>query len=296
MNIGYIKIKKKRQAGKNSLTNIVENIKFIFYDITNRVENDKYNDKVFYITNFNDISLRKLRKKLNEKKIEYALVENGYSIGYPTLNGKNFIKNMIPEVVELCSKAIKPVIDEVYVCTNIFNQKNIAIIEELTSMVKVVNVVTNNQNYYKLERKLEEKDIFITVSSNRRKSLKKAYITINLDLKNFNEYNINRNMIIIDASESVAVPKSFNGIIIRRITIDTKKVLRVFSEFEDFDKQELIEVEMIKLADYNEIRKFIKSNRIYISGLYNIRKIDMKEFTRIREIQSKQHKKRTPLA
>lgn len=294
MNIGYVKIRKKIRQAK-TLNDFIYNLKLDLFNVLNIVEQDKFNNQIFYLNNLNSKSKQRLVQKLKELKTDYVIIEGKNDIEYPKLKGKYLIKNMIPEIVDMCYKLLKPTIDEVYVCTNIFNQENVSIIEDLIGKVKVVNVVTNNQNYYRLERRLEQKDIFITVSSNRRKSLKNAYITVNLDFNNFEEYNINRNMLIIDTTGEATVPKSFNGIIVRKITINTKKVLRVLSEFENFDRNSLIEAEIIKLDGYNKVRNYIKMAKIYIQDMYNIRKIDYSDFNRLKHIQDMKNTKKKPL-
>lgn len=294
MNIGYVKIRKKIRQAK-TLNDFIYNLKLDLFNVLNIVEQDKFNNQIFYLNNLNSKSKQRLVQKLKELKTDYVIVEGKNDIEYPKLKGKYLIKNMIPEIVDMCYKLLKPTIDEVYVCTNIFNQENVSIIEDLIGKVKVVNVVTNNQNYYRLERRLEQKDIFITVSSNRRKSLKNAYITVNLDFNNFEEYNINRNMLIIDTTGEATVPKSFNGIIVRKITINTKKVLRVLSEFKNFDRNSLIEAEIIKMDGYSKVRNYIKMAKIYIQDMYNIRKIDYSDFNRLKNIQDLKKTKKKPL-
>ena len=73
------------------------------------------------------------------------------------------------------------------------------------------------------------------------------------------------------------IPKSFNGIVIKKVEVKTQRVLRVFGEFEGFDKSKLIEAEMLKLGDYAKIRNYIHMGGIFISGLYNKRKILTKD-------------------
>ena len=107
--------------------------------------------------------------------------------------------------------------------------------------------------FYYYEKQMESKQIYFNVSSNKRKSLKKAYFTINLDFKNFNGFNLNRNMIIVDVNGNINVPMGFNGIIIRKCKINTQTA-----------------------------REKIKMDKIYIENLYNNRIIDIGEIKRTR--------------
>ena len=283
MNIGYVKIRKKKELKSGNITrNILRNSIINIKNLLNIVEQDKYHKGIFYLNNLKKESKIKLANKMFAEDINYAIVENGEKIEFPTLNGTYTIKSMIPELVDYCYNQIRPETDEIYICTEIFSFENVCIIEELTKQVKVVNIVTNHRRYRNLEKRLEEKDIFITVSGNKRQSLKKAKILINLDFENLDLYNINRNMIIIDTTGKMKLPKSFNGIAIKRVQVNTKKVMRIFSDFEGFNKQELIEAELAKINDYNKSREYIKNNKIYLDKLYNKKQIQIQDFSRLR--------------
>ena len=233
MNIGYVKIRKKKELKSGNITrNILRNSIINIKNLLNIVEQDKYHKGIFYLNNLKKESKIKLANKMFAEDIDYAIVENGEKIEFPTLNGIYTIKAMIPELVDYCYNQLKPETDEIYICTEIFSFENVCIIEELTKQVKVVNVVTNHRRYRNLEKRLEEKDIFITVSGNKRQKIKKAKILVNLDFENLDLYNINRNMIIIDITGKMQLPKSFNGIAIKKVQVNTKKVMRIFSDFE----------------------------------------------------------------
>lgn len=291
MKIGYVKkVKKTKKNYKNYINNIIIDIKSFF----NFVEQDKNKKDIFYVYNFNNNSKKKLKRKIEVEKIDFVLVENKYELEFAKLDTKFSIQGMLPELAEQCYKLVEPRLNEIYICTNIFCEDNIAIIRELVNKVKTVNVVTNNRKYHSLESRLEEQGIFITVSNNKRKSLKNANIVINLDFPKLTDYNVNREMVLIDITGKICIQKAFNGIIINRIKIRTNKVLRVFSEFESFDKNELLEAELAKLNNYSERREFIKFNKIYIEELYNNRKIKLEEFDRIKTINKEKNKKKGP--
>lgn len=291
MNIGFVKYNKNRQVSNRNINSILKELKYYYFSLINKVEQNKYKKNIYSVYNTSDKSIQKLIKKLQKEKVQYIIPETGLEIDYPKLTGKCLIKSMIPEIVDYCYQATTPRLDEVHICTNIFNSDNIKIIEELINKVKVVNIVTNNKNYYRLERRMEEKNIFITVSSNRRKSLKNASIVVNLDLENFDEYNINRNMIVIDITQKIELPNGFNGIVIRKINVNTKKIMRIFSEFENFDRNYLIESEIIRINDYENIRKYISFNKMYIEKFFNEKLIDKDEFYRIKDFNLKECKK-----
>ena len=173
-----------------------------------------------------------------------------------------------------------------YNSSNKYNVENVQIIKELSSYVKVVNIVSENTKYLILEKELEKIGIYITVNNNKRKSLKKANILINLDFKDIDEYNINRSMIIIDITNNMYLSKGFDGIYIKATKIDTEKIKRVFSEYENFERNELIESEMLKIGKYDQVRQYISMNKFTISQVIGKREINTEEFRRIEKMIS----------
>lgn len=283
MKIGYIKIEKEKGSDK-FLQNFIRKIIYKIHYITNKVKQDKYNKDVFYINNFSEKSLEKMRNLLIKNQITNVIVEEKRNIKYPTIESNLILKYMLPEIVTYCYKKIAPKSEEVYILVNKYSDENINIITELANKVKLVNIITENKMYYNLEKKLEEKEIYITVSSNKRKSLKRAEVCINIDFKDINKYTINNEMIIIDTNlTKIALPKFFDGIVIRGINFECKKIISKFYDFENFDKQSLVIASMIEQNQYSKIREIVKNNRLQITNLKNKRIINEKEFQRIRK-------------
>ena len=256
-------------------------IKEKIYNRTNFVKLDEHTNTV-YVSNFNGKTIKKLNKILIKNKYDYAITENDANIMFNTIEPSMITKYLLPEIKNYIFQITKPVLDEVYICVNEYNNENISIILDMMKACKAVNVITENNRYYYLEKQMESKQNYFNVSSNKRKSLRKAYFTINIDFKNFNGFNLNRNMIIVDVNSNINVPMGFNGIIIRKCKINTQKALRIFSEFENFNKEKLIDYELLKCHDYNTAREKIKMDKIYIENLYNNRIIDIGEIKRTR--------------
>lgn len=279
MNIGYIKLDKPKEG----FFNIIKyKIKYLF----NIVYKDKYVKENYYITKINESSKNRLLFMLKRDRIDYIVQEKGIDIDYPTLNGSKALKYMLPDVAKYCFKLLNLKIEEVFICTNKFSNENIQIIKDLSLNVKVVNIISENSRYLILEKQLENEGIYITVNNNKRKSLKNANIAINLDFKDFKGYVTNRNMIVIDLSSNMKISKSFNGIYIKGIKIRTDKVMRVFSEYENFEKDKLIEAEMIKINNYDLVRKYILMNKFNIEEVIGQRVIATEEFKRLEKMIS----------
>ena len=275
MNLGYIKLDKPKKA-------IINKICFQIRKTFNLVYKDKYIKENYYMSNLKDESKKKLIKLLKKNEIDYIIAEKGIDINYKKLNGSFTLKYMIPEVVKYCFRLIHPKMEEIFICTNNFTSENVQIIKDLASYVKVVNIISSNSRYVVLEKELERSGIYITVNNNKRTSLKRANIIVNLDFKNLKNYSISRNLIIIDISSKFNIDKGFDGIYIKGIKVGTEKIMRIFSEYENFEKDQLIEAEMLKIEKYNMVRDYIKINKFEIKEVIGERRIELDEFDRMK--------------
>ncbi len=277
MNIGYIKLDKL-----NRLEKIYRKIFKII-----RIENN-----YFYIPENNEKIIKKLLEKLQVKNIDYIISENDININYNRFNGKYLIKYALPEIIDYCLNIIdiNPKQQEIHICVEKFSKENIDIIETLVERVKVVNLVTNHlKQFQELEKRLDKNERYITVSNNKRKSLKKSNIIINLDFKNLNEYNVNRNAIIINCNKELNLNKDFEGICIERIDIEISKILRIFSENKNMNKQELFEAELAKQQNYDEARYILEKSKIKIKKLIGKRGIiNLDEFIKLKNSEKTQ--------
>ncbi|MBO5004761.1 MAG: hypothetical protein J6D03_05880 [Clostridia bacterium] len=123
----------------------------------------------------------------------------------------------------------------------------------------------------------------IAVSNNKKKSLQKAKIIINFDLKQdeISKYQINRNAVIINLSDNIMkMEKSFNGIIINSMQItNINYKIRNYYLFEYIDLYESYIFEEKRLE--KALDKIEKDN-IIIKGLLGERgRIQNMEYTKI---------------
>ncbi len=123
----------------------------------------------------------------------------------------------------------------------------------------------------------------LVLSNNKKKSLKRAKIVINFDMKQdmFSNYQINRNAMIINLSESIIeMEKSFNGIVINSMQInDINYKIRNYYLFEYID---LYESDIIEESKFGKILEKIKEDNIMIKDLIGKRgKIQNMEYTKI---------------
>lgn len=245
-------------------------------------------NRTYYIPDTNEKILNKLLSKLKGNEVDYAITENSIKLDYPKLNGKYLLKCAISEVIDYCFKTLdkNTELEEIYIMVENYTKENIRIIETLTEKVKVVNVVTTHlKQFQELEKKLERRDIYITVSSNKRKALKRAELIINLDNKNFNGFNVNKSSIIVNCNNEFSLNKDFEGICIEKINVDIKKIMRIFAENENMDRQELFEAELLKTSQYDEARYILEKSKMQVTGVVGKRGvINLKEFEKVQKI------------
>lgn len=272
MNIGYVKLDKMNK------------INYVYRNLLKKI---RVVDNYYYLPSNSEKILSVVREKLKQDNIDYIIQEKDIDCGYPELSGKYNVKYMLPEILKYCYNKLEKEIkmQEIHICVEEFTKENIKIIEELCDTVKVVNIVTDHmRQFQELEKRLEKKQIYITVSSNRRKSLKRAKMIINIDFKELKSFNLNRNCIIINAAQNLEIGREFDGICIEKITLDTKKVMRIFSDMENMDKQKLIEAEILKKNSYSDIRESILKNKIHILKLFGKRnEIEINEFENLKK-------------
>lgn len=261
---------------------IIKLIKIFNIIVIQDIGNDEYLYIIPKISNLKKIKkvLNKSRakkiilsKKLKEHSKELGIEENDKIPQYFIYNILKHIQNITNIQIELQS---------IYILTNTYNNENIQTITSLVENIKSVNIVTNKiKEYSRLEEKLYDKGNLITVTNNKRKSLRKANFIINLNLTNeeLNNYNINRNGIIINcANEKINKLTCFEGIIINNIHIKKKE-----NEFENnFDYIDILINHILKYKTHEESINIIKNIEI-INLIGNNGIIDKKEILNIKK-------------
>jgi len=144
--------------------------------------------------------------------------------GYKIIEGRRIFEEALEEILRQILQENLLVMQDIYVLANRYQEKNTKIIRRLASKVKSINIVTKEIEKYKiLEEMIQEDGIAISVANNKRKSLKKAKVIINLDFskEELTQYSIFRNAIIINSmQEKISNLKAFEGIIIQDIEVE----------------------------------------------------------------------------
>ena len=213
---------------------IIEKFKMVFINKINiiKVKQIDQNKKIYLLPNINKTSIyKRVIKKLEKEKTKTEKVQivlsndikkyQNYFDGPKIVNSDQIYFNSIEEILKNILQDNLLEMQDIYVLTNYYKEKNINLIRNLTPKVKTMNVVTNQiQQYNNLESMLEEWGMPIVISNNKRKSLKNAKFIINLDFskEELSKYIICRNAVIINfTKEKLDNLKGFGGITIQDV-------------------------------------------------------------------------------
>lgn len=195
------------------------------------------------------------------------------------LDGRGIMPYLIKEILEYILKKqnIKTEQEDLFICVKENNQLYIDNIKYLLKYFKTINIITPKiKEFQNLADKIEEQEnIIITVTNNKKKSLKKAKLIVNFDyLENeINKYNIYRNAIILTINEKGFYENNtFSGIQIRKIKIDTsnkiKEKFKKYKLLENNDLTILYESLVNKNQNFTQIKTQMKNDNIQVIELY----------------------------
>lgn len=215
------------------------------------------NKKIYFITNVKKEIYKKINKKLEKEKTQTQKVQlilskqlKSYKEQlkqYKIVDGKQIFIKSIEEILEKVLGENIIQMQDIYILTNRYSEQSISLINKLMDKVKSINIITKEIEKYKtFEEIMQEKGIAISVANNKKKSLKKAKIIINIDLsqEELLTYTIFRNAIIINiAQDNLKKLKGFEGIIIQDIELDFRemKMLKQYKLLESFRQLEVYE-------------------------------------------------------
>lgn len=220
-------------------------------------------------TNCNKIILSKEVKK--QEKYKNYLYSNQINI----VDGKWLFGILSYQAIEYIIKKQRMKKEEITVSVLVNDITN-NILENIRKIVreyKRVNIVTNHINKFNnIENKiLEQEGIMITVTNNRKKSLLKSEIILNVDFPTelINRYNIYEKAIIINMKGNVRInSKRFNGININDYQIDFKH-LENFDYDKNilYDKKDIYEAHIFQNQPFQYIEEKIKNDKVEITEM-----------------------------
>ena len=265
----FNKIIGKEIDGNNKIYLIPNIIKKIIYKIVrNKIEKEK-------------TKTQKVQAILEDKIKKYK--DELYNI--KIVDGKDEMPEQIENILSyiLVNNPIE--LQDIYILTNSYDESSISIIKKLSVKAKTMNIITKNiEKYRTLETILEEKGIILNIANNKKKSLKKAKIIINLNLSKdeINTYQLLRNSIIINLSKEKLVNlKGFEGTIIDNIDIKLEK-----NEINDILEKNNIISNFKSIEIYQTLTETERRNaKIKVNKLYgNNGELNQKEVINMQKI------------
>ena len=229
---------------------------------------------------------KKIIDKANSKKVILSkkvqnlktYVNNIQSLELDIVNGKWLFFMVIPEVLEyiIQKEKIKKQDTDIHILINDVNDNTIKLIKIVSKTYKNVYIVTKHIEKFKRieEQILEENGTIIMIMNNKKKSLAKAKIIVNIDFPQelINQYIIYEQAIIVDCYGNITINKKrFNGLIIQNYDIDIKDKNKYYLENEKYFTKELYEAEFYKKQPYENVREKIQKDGINIRKLFQLR-------------------------
>lgn len=229
----------------------------------------KNTKKILDKTNCNKLVLSKIIKTQEIYK-NYL-----YSYNLDIVEGRWLFEALSMQALEyvISKEGMKKEETQLSILVNGITDNFLETIKEIVKQYKSVNIVTNHIEKFKQVEKqiLQEDGIMITVTNNKKKSLAKSKIILNVDFPTelINQYYIYEKAIIINLRGNVKINrKRFNGININ----DYKMEFNYLDEFDYdknnlYDKKDIYEAQIYQKQPYQEIIKRIKKDKVKIVGL-----------------------------
>ena len=219
------------------------------------------------ISNSKKIVLSKKMKK-EEKYINY-LNEYGIEIA----DGRWLFEILLTDIVNYIVEKQKIERVNISVLINDLTDKEFENIKLLAQKYMTINIVTNHiEKFRKLEQQLQEKGIITTITNNKKKSLMKSLIIINIDFPKelINKYRINESATIVNVKRPIKITqKRFNGVTVNDYEIEYRNDICNEKFFVDkYNLKDLYEAEMYKRDSFTNLRKKIKNDKVLINKLY----------------------------
>ena len=226
--------------------------------------------------------IEKILEKSNSKKIilsnkikaKKILINKLYELGYDIVDGKWIMKMMIPEIVKKISEKEKIKKEEldIYILINDAREEIIENIKILVEKYRNIYIITNHIEKFKNleEQILNKTGAEISIMNNKKRSLIKAKLIINVDFPNelINKYNINQESIILDLYGNTKInKKSYNGKIIKEIKIEKKRQQTYNINEKLYNEIELYEATFYKKQPFKNVREKIKKDKVLVRNL-----------------------------
>lgn len=275
MNYLYIKeLEIKEIEWINKLPKLIRNItekviKKSNIILTKKIDKNKI---IWCIPNIEEKNVeKKIYRKIEKSRIQQLKIILSKKIKKKNWNlenrkiveGKTIFLEYLDKVLEKILQQ-ELALQDIYFLTNEYNEQNRKVINKIAPKTKSMNIITKEiRNYSRLEGKMFKQGIAFCVANNKRKSLKRAKIIINLDFTNeeINQYTIFRNAMFINLTQEKINIKGFEGIIIQDMKLALEK------EEQDWIEKNNLKDGFKQIEIYESIMEKQKK-KIHIKELY----------------------------
>ncbi len=243
------------------------------------------------------IKVEKMLKKfkiqnlvISEELKENIELKNIVNKKIHVLDGRGLIPYLLKEIIEyiLETQKLKMELEDLYICVKEMKLIYINNINYLAHYFRSINIITPNiSKFQKIVERIEEKEnTIITVTNNKKKSLRKSKLIINFDFaeEEIKKYNIYRNAIIISVQKDDEYDElKFAGLEIKKIGIETSNEIKEL--FKDYNLLDTVSLTTLYESIINEkngfekVKEKMKEDQIRIIKLYGKRgEIHEKEY------------------
>ena len=211
-----------------------------------------------------------LSKKIQQEQ-QYVNYLNSY--GMDIADGRWLFEILLTNIVEYLIQMKKIEKVNISILINDLTEIEFENIKQIARKYKTINIVTNHiEKFKKLEEQLREEGIIITVTNNKKKSLLKSNIIINVDFPRelLNKYKITENVNIINIKGKMKInQKRFNGLSINNYEIDYREDKKEIHEYSNkYYLRDLYESKLYKKQGISSIVQKIKLDKVVIKKLY----------------------------
>lgn len=214
-----------------------------------------------------------ISKNLQEE-ITYINYLNSY--GLDISDGRWLYEILATDIIKYIieKKKIKKEETTISILINDLTEIELENIKLLAENYKNLNIVTNHiEKFKKIEDKFMENGIMITIGNNKKKSLMKSKIILNIDFPNelINKYMIKEDAIIINVPGKVKINrKRFNGLIVNNYEIDFRDDIKSEENLlgDEFYLRDVYESRLYKKQTFSDIRNILKKDGVNIKKVY----------------------------
>lgn len=224
-----------------------------------------------------------IEKYSNSKKIvlskelqnEEIYINHLNTYGMEISDGEFLFEVLLPDITQYIIDKKKLEKDKIVISILINDLTDIEFenIKTLSKKYKAVNIVTNHvEKFKKLEKSLDEDEgIIISVTNNKKRSLMKSQVILNVDFPNelINKYSIKEDAIIVNIKVKTKINnKRFNGLNIKDYEIDFRDDKKCNKAFQNkYYLKDLYEAQLYKRQRINDIKEKLKIDDVVIKKL-----------------------------